>query len=194
MILAVDVAIATCGWAVIPSRSQSIREGHVVDLGVIATAPEDGIAKTVSNARRIASISERLESLCDAYGITTIAGEQMLSFGSVHAVVPQALCWGVLASIAAHRGIELVEVVAKHWQDAVAPGVSKLKKAKRYPIIEAEVSRFIGPRLVGIEPSLRTHAVDATAIGLFARYRRTQCRTVLKATTALPVEQEGAAA
>lgn len=176
MIIAVDVAIATCGWAAIRPVPLA-----VVAFGVISTAPEPGLAKTVSNARRIALVGRRIGEVIDMHGCTTIAGEQMLSFGSVHAVVPQALCWGVLAQIAGARGLELVEVVAKEWQEAVAPGLSKLKKAQRYPIVESEVSRFLGARLLGIEPALRTHAIDAVAIGLFARYHRHECRTVLRA-------------
>lgn len=194
MILAVDPAIATTGWAVIDPSKRPI---SVVDFGVAATEVVEGIAKTVSNARRISEVGRELGIQRDAYQCTTIAAEQMLSFGSVHAVVPQALCWGVIAHLAEQRGVELLEVVAKEWQEAVTPGLSKLKKEKRYPLVEAEVSRFVGARLLRIEKDLRTHVVDAIAIGLFAALRRSQCRTVIKSAPALHVERveriEGAA-
>lgn len=184
MILAVDPAIATCGWAVICPRPL-----QVVDFGVATTEVIEGVHKTVGNARRIAEVGRVLAIQRDAYRCTTIAAEQMLSFGVVHAVVPQALCWGVLAHLAEQRGVELLEVVAKEWQEAVSPGLSKLKKAKRYPLVEAEVSAFVGARLLRIDISLRTHVVDAIAVGLFAALRRAQCRTVIRAAPAFHVER-----
>lgn len=177
MILAVDPAIATTGWAVIDPTTRPIA---VIDLGVATTEVVEGVAKTVGNARRIAAVGRELDLRVRLHGCTTLAAEQMLSFGTVHAVVPQALCWGVLAQLAEQRGIELLEVVSKEWQEAVSPGLSKLKKAKRYPLVEAEVRRFLGARLDHLPEALRTHAVDAVAVGLFAALRRSQCRTVLK--------------
>jgi Holliday junction resolvasome RuvABC endonuclease subunit len=190
-VLGVDVAMATCGYAVVDASARPLR---VVEIGAIPTERDGAIRVAVDRSRRIGHVGGALAAICARHAVTTIAGEEPLGFGTVHAVIPQALCWGALSMLATLRDLELVQVVSKDWQEEVSPGLSKLKKANRYPVVEAKLVRYLGAQLDDIAETLRTHVIDAVAIALFAVLQRHRCQTVIRAARPLPVKRrtEGA--
>ncbi len=162
MILGVDSAIATCGYAVVDPRTKV-----VVALGVVQTERDATIAKSTDRARRVRQVVAELGRIATEYAVTTIAAEAMLLFGNVAAATAQSLCWGALVALAELRGLELREVVARDWQHAVLPGSKKIS----YPKLEAALARFVGARLLAIPKTLQTHALDAVGVGVYAALR-----------------------
>lgn len=163
-IMGVDCAMATCGWAIV-ERSPKLR---LVELGVITTDPSP-IERSTDRSRRIATVSREIEKLQLRHNAIMIAAEQPLGFGSVHAILPQALCFGALVMLAVSHDIDLAEVRAKEWQPAVI-GKAEAEKVN-YKHVARELGVFIGEPLTTIKPELRTHAIDAVGIALFAALR-----------------------
>lgn len=162
MILGIDSAMATCGYAVIDPRTKS-----VVALGVIETERDAAISKSTDRARRIRQVVASLSEIVTQHGVTVMAAEAMLLFGKVAAAAAQSLCWGGLVALAELRGVELREVVARDWQHAVLPGSKKIS----YPKLERALARFVGPRIGAVPKSLQTHALDAVGVGVYAALR-----------------------
>lgn len=177
MILAIDPGMAKVGWAVIDPV-----EVRLVELGVITTEQDKGVDKNVDRARRISVVARELRELLVRHGCTAIAAEDLLGHGSVHAVIPQALCWGAILELAGAAGLELQGVLAKDWQHAVVPGLKRVKKKQRYAKVAARLKRFIGElRLLVIPAELQTHAIDAVGVGVYAAVRPSSKRRIARA-------------
>ncbi|HVK89495.1 MAG TPA: crossover junction endodeoxyribonuclease RuvC [Kofleriaceae bacterium] len=162
MILAIDPGLAACGWAVVDPATALVAE-----LGVLTTEPDKAIAKSTDRARRAHQLAAQLAELAAVHGCTVLAAEAMLLFGNVNAATAQVLCWGALLGVAHARGLSVVEVRAKDWQhDVVGPG------KVNYARVEKKLTKHVGPRIGAIAKNLRTHALDAVAIGLYAALRK----------------------
>ncbi len=164
MILAIDPGLASCGWAVVEQTS-----ARLIALGVITTEQDKGIAPSTDRARRGIEIGRQLSELVDLHDCEHVAAESMLLFGNINAATCQVLCWGVLLGVAQVHGLGVVEVLAKDWQHAVTPGRKKIDYGK----VEKALSKFVGAPLDRIERKLRTHALDAVGVGVFAARRPT---------------------
>lgn len=163
MILAVDSAMATAGYALVTRRPV-----RVVHFGVITTERNAEINAITDRSRRIAVVANQLRALRNAHGVTLIAGEQPLGFGTVHAVLPQAMCFAALIALAVEADIDCAEIPAKDWQHAMLPGAKKIDYAK----LKRELAVFTGPRISEVPRELQTHALDAIGIGLYAALER----------------------
>lgn len=163
MILGVDPALATCGWAVVDPTTC-----EVLDFGVLETKRDPAPDKSTDFARRASTIARALAYHVGSWGCSRIAAEQALFHGTTNAVVPQVLTWGALAALASVLDVELAEVPAKTWQRAVVPTE---KKAIPYAAVERELAKLAGHRLLRLPKNLRTHALDAIGVGVFAARR-----------------------
>lgn len=165
MILGVDPAMATCGWAIVAPRTGLIRR-----CGVITTTKKQGVPLGTDRARRVAHVAAELADLAYAYQCTTIAAEAPLGFGSIHAVAPQQLVWGALISLGVARNMPVLEVPAKVWQHAVMPGVKRIDYAELERVLYDHVGAE-SEALDGIPNDLLTHALDAAGVGVLAAVR-----------------------
>lgn len=168
MIVGIDSALATCGWSVVDPATC-----RVVDFGVFTTTKEPGVAKSTDFARRAAFVAEEVRSLVASHNATTIAAEQALFFGTTNAVVPQVIAWGAIVGVAVAAGVELVEVVSKEWQRSVLGRAPNAPGPVCYDDVAAELALIAGARLHRIPKGLRSHALDAIGVGLFARFHPT---------------------
>lgn len=170
MILAVDPGMARCGWAIVEPGT-----GAVDDLGVICTERDTALSVAADRARRVAAVAKELDRI--AFGRATfIAAEEPLSFGTVHAVAPQAMVWGALCSLAQTLQVPLHMVSAKAWQHAVAPSMKKIN----YDELEIALTKFVGRDLLASIPSAdRTHALDAVGVGVLVALRPHLATTIL---------------
>jgi Holliday junction resolvasome RuvABC endonuclease subunit len=191
-VLGIDLAIATCGYGVVePVPDERTR---VLDIDLIETAANDATDSSVDDARRLNRIGVRLAEVIRRFDIRRIAMEQRLEHGAKRALAVQALCSGLVQGLAVAFDADLVELVARTWQDAVVPGVFKQPKPTRYPLIERSLAGFIGDRLAHIAPGKRNHPLDGFGIALCTALRPGLCRVIRRAS-ALPVERtEGAVA
>ncbi len=170
MILAIDPGIASCGWAIVQSRTVD-SPVRVVDLGVWTSEPNAALGKSTDRARRIGRLGLEIGRLYRLHGVTMLAAEQALSFGRTSGLIGQAMVWGALVMLAAEHRCDVREVTAKQWQRAIVPGI---KGKMDYPFIAQALARYIGDGMLkNIDPDLRTHALDAVGVGLFASLRPT---------------------
>jgi Holliday junction resolvasome RuvABC endonuclease subunit len=163
MILAVDSAMATCGFAVVQRRPV-----RVLELGVITTERNAEISAITDRARRIAHVTRELRKVRDRHAVSIIAGEQPLGFGSIHAVLPQAMCFAALIALATEVDVDCGEIAAKEWQHAAQPGMAKKID---YAQLKRDLAVYTGPRIDEVPDALQTHALDAIGIGLFVALR-----------------------
>jgi Holliday junction resolvasome RuvABC endonuclease subunit len=166
IVLGVDSAMATAGYAVI-ERLRGLRP-RLVTFGVITTERNAEIGATTDRARRIAEVANQLRVLRNVHAVDVIAGEQPLGFGTVHAVLPQAMCFAAMIALAVETDIDCAEIPAKEWQHAVQSG---LAKKIDYARLKADLAEYTGPRIESIAADLQTHALDAIGIALFAALR-----------------------
>ncbi len=175
-ILGVDPALATCGWSVVTPRT-----GKVIACGVITTEHDGAIDKSVDGPRRIAAVGAELARIRAQHHCTRIVAEEMLLHGTTHAVVPQVLCWGMLVMLAVTSGVSLELVVSKTWQHAIT---GQAKGKVDYAVVKAGLSKFIGYPLQLIPKELRTHAIDASGVGMMGALRPQQTTRIVAAATA----------
>lgn len=161
IVLGVDSAMATCGWAIVRRKPFAL-----IDFDVITTDRNAAINAITDRSRRIAIVASKLTAICDEHAVTFIAAEQPLGFGTVHAVLPQAMCFAALLAIAVQRDVDMAECAAKDWQHAVMP--ERAGKAIDYAALKAELATFAGPRLARVPAALQTHALDAIGVATFA--------------------------
>lgn len=165
MILAIDPGIGKCGWAIVRPRT-----ARVIALGVIVTKPTDGASKSADRAHRIGIVATDLRAIASTHSTTHIAAEAMLFHGRINAVVSQVLCWGMLVGLAVGMGDTPVHsVTAKEWQHGVMEGCDG---AIEYDAVFQRLSVFVESQLPGalarITGGLRTHALDAVGVGMYA--------------------------
>jgi Holliday junction resolvasome RuvABC endonuclease subunit len=161
VILAIDPALATCGWAVVTPLSR------VQALGVITTKLDDSVSRSTDRARRIRRISSELLDVAIDHNVSVIAAESLSFPRGSDGIAAIALCWGAIAMLAASMSATLLELEPKVWQRAVLPDSGKKVD---YDRLEAALERFV-PSSAGLDrvkPSLRNHALDAMAIGVYA--------------------------
>ena len=175
-LLSIDPGMAACGWAVFGPADLAMP----VAVGVITTEHDAGVDRTIDHQRRIMIVGAELRAIVQDYACTSIAAEDMLAHGSVHAVIPQVLCWGVITQLAEQAGAELVSVLAKDWQRAVEPRVRRVKKKQRYPLVEKKLKAHLGALLALIESGLQTHAIDAAGVGIYANLRPSSKRRITR--------------
>lgn len=164
MILSVDPGYAACGWAIVRPKLGIVRA-----CGVIETARNKAVDVPTDRARRVGAVARTLLHLAREHDCKVIAAEQMQGYGAASAVAANMLPWGVLIGIAAALGIELYEVSPKQWQHAVLPGCTgKINYAELAGVLKKFTTGQAGSGLLDIETKLRTHALDAVGIGLYA--------------------------
>lgn len=174
MILALDPALATLGWAIVTPRT-----GRVVELGVrIAAADrcdgvnEDRLARLDTHATALLAIARR-------HRVTAIEAEaiSLPRKGGVDVYASQFLVWGMLVGVARSLGLARPRGIAPaRWQRAVEPD-DELRKREGYAAIEAALAAFVGEQgraaeqLAAIARSQRNHALDAAGVGVFVAVR-----------------------
>lgn len=165
MILGVDPGYANCGWAVVD------RSARVVELGVIDTDLDRGIAKSTDRARRTRHVSAELVTIVRRHNCRAIAAEQALGHGAAAAVAANLLPWGALIGIAVALDLELYEVPAKTWQHAVTDRPGKIE----YEDLAKALAQYAAVQcrevLAAITNKQRTHALDGMGVGVFAALR-----------------------
>lgn len=170
MILAVDPAYATCGWAMVDSRTAAVRA-----LGVITTSKERGVPLAVDRARRSCVVAARLAELATSYAVFDLAAEDPLGFGAASAIAAQQLPWGALIMLAATRNYSLRGIGAKVWQRAVlGDDVKKVNYDQVETALACHVSAEAGDALqalTAIDKKLRNHALDAVGVGVTVAMR-----------------------
>lgn len=166
IVLGVDSAMATCGYAIV-ERLRGLRP-RLVSFGVITTERNAEISAITDRARRIADVANQLRVLRNVHAVDVIAAEQPLGFGTIHAVLPQAMCFAAIISLAVETDIDCAEIPAKDWQHAVQ---SDMPKKIDYARLKADLAEYTGPRIDAIAADLQTHALDAIGIALFAALR-----------------------
>lgn len=179
--LAIDPGMAACGWAVLEAPSDQHDGVLPIAVGVITTPKMPGIDRSIADARRTSIVGGELARIFAAYGCTEIAAEAWLSYGSVHAAIPQLLCWGAVLQLAGDVGVTVRSVVAKDWQHAVAPAAKKTSKKHRYKLVVKAMKGFLAELLEHIEPSLQTHAIDAGGVGIYSILRPSSKRRIARA-------------
>lgn len=182
MILGIDPAIATLGWAIVEPR-----RCEVVELGV-------RIAKPDKRARRLRGINEERLDRLDAHAtaliaiclrrrVTRIASEaiSLPRAGGIDVHASAFLVWGMLIGLARALGLSRPRaVVPLAWQRAVVPD-DEVRKRLGYPAVESALADFVdeGPaseQLAAIPPGQRNHALDAGGVGLFDALHPAQAR------------------
>lgn len=170
MILAVDPGLGECGWAVVTPKT-----GAVVELGVFVSERENAYDISTDRIQRLDRLACTLGAVADRHSITAIAAEGITLGGPPHIKLAMApalfLSWGVLTELARSRGVPLFEVMPKVWQHAIQPGTKKINYDKLEKAMAAHVGPQVGAQLALINKSLRTHALDACGVGMFAALR-----------------------
>ena len=161
IVLGVDSAMATCGYALVRRKPFAL-----LDFGIVTTDRNAEINAITDRSRRIGIVASKLSALIAVHDVALIAAEQPLGFGSVHAVLPQAMCFAALLGIAAMRDIDMAECSAKEWQHEIQR--DRAGKAIDYPALQAELEAFAGPRMNEVPRELRTHVCDAIGIATYA--------------------------
>jgi Holliday junction resolvasome RuvABC endonuclease subunit len=165
VILGVDPGYANCGWAVVD------RSARVVDLGVILTEQDDGVAKSTDRARRTRHVSAELVAIARRHNCKAIAAEQALQHGAAAAIAANLLPWGALIGIAVALGLELYEVPAKTWQHAVTDSPTKIAYEDLAKALAQYAALDCREALAAIAKKKRTHALDGMGVGVFAALR-----------------------
>jgi Holliday junction resolvasome RuvABC endonuclease subunit len=165
VILAIDPALATCGWAVVSPLAR------VVAVGVIPTELDRSVSRSTDRARRIHRVSRELLDIAAEHRCTLVACESLSFPRGIDGAVAIALCWGAVAMLSAALECTLLEIEPKVWQRAVVPGAGRKVD---YDQVERRLEAFL-PSSAGLDrlhPELRNHALDAMAIGVYAATRR----------------------
>lgn len=168
MILAVDIGIATCGWAVVRQPT-----GEVIDLGVIITQPSVDLGIQADRVSRIQLQSVTLHEVIIRHCCRAMAVES-LSFpraGGVTAAASVCLSMGSCIALATAHAIRLYTVPPKTWQHAVSDSKGKVDYAGVLAKLHSYVENsggFAAAQLLCIPRSRRSHPLDAVAVGVYA--------------------------
>ncbi len=172
MILAIDPAIATLGWAVVDPRSCS-----VVELGVRIARPAEGRPKNDDRLERLDAHADALLAIARRRGCSRLAAEaiSLPRAGGIDVAASAFLTWGMLVGIA--RALDMprpAQIAPQSWQRAVVPDAA-VRKREGYTAIERELAAFVvqgdgaaAEQLRAIAPGNRNHALDAIGVGVFA--------------------------
>lgn len=178
MMLAVDGGTRTLGWAVLhPKRCV------VEALGVLIQEHDTTLDDTTCRARRGHRQAQELYAVINEHHVTTIAAEAVSLGGPPKArlAMAQALnfCWGVLTTLGALTGCELLEVRPKAWQGAIVPEAGGGKVD--YSIVFEKLSAFVKWKGLAMIPKAhRNHAIDAAGVGLYAALRATEVTRIAR--------------
>ena len=173
-ILALDPGTAHLGWAVVVPRT-----GRVLELGVVAQAPDPKIAaKSTDRATRVHVQARLHRELVRRHRITAIAAEAA-SFSPGRFTMAAGLCMsiGAATGVAAALDLELYELPPKRWQAAILDRPPGTKGKIDYDEVFRRLAEFIGRRgtaaeqLAAIKEGDRNHALDACGVGVFTALR-----------------------
>lgn len=160
MILAIDIGLANCGWAVIG------RDGKVINCGVISTKKTKGINNTLDHWGRMLGLRTALSNILQTYvGVTHIAVEAISWPRNASATSKIGMAWGVVSSICGHlKFIPIAPVEAKKF-------LTGNRKASKEEMIDEVIKRLPLQNnfLLKIRKTKREHAADAVAVGLTAQ-------------------------
>lgn len=153
-VLGVDPGLTRCGIGVLDAGTG--RGAHLVDVGVIRTAPEDPIDQ------RLLRISQGLRQVIETHAPDVIAIERVFSQNNTPTVMGTAQVSGIAILLAAERSIP----IAMHTPSEVKAAVTGNGRADKKQI-QAMLVRLLG--LPG--PPRPADAADALAIALTQLWR-----------------------
>lgn len=173
MILAIDPALATLGWAVVEPRT-----GRVIELGVRLAPANKRAGVHEDRLQRADAHAAALRAIAIRYGCTRIESEALSlpRRGGVNAWASVFLTWGMLVGLASGLALPRPrQIQPKQWQRAVVPE-EELRAREGYAAIERALADFVrgqpaAEQLAAIAPSNRNHALDAAGVGVFAALR-----------------------
>lgn len=169
MILAVDPGLATFGWSIVTPRTGAVRA-----CGVLIQKPNPKPSKHVDRVRRADVQAEQLEILIRRWKVHTIAIEEM-SFApraQAAAKIGIGLSWGVVIGLCRAVGLARRVIPPKTWQRAIVPAAPGEKRtaAIDYAVVYRELRTYVDcdRLLADVCESSRSHALDASGIGIYA--------------------------
>lgn len=167
-ILAIDIALATCGWSVV-----EVPTGKVLDLGVVITEPSATLGVQADRVARMQIQAAKLDRVLESHGCSAVVVES-LSFakrGGINAAASVCLSMGVAIGLAAAHAIALYTVQPKQWQHAVLGRKGKVD----YDQVETELHAYVEgmggaalESLLTIPKGQRNHPLDSVAVGVYA--------------------------
>lgn len=153
-VLGVDPGLTRCGIGVLDAGTG--RGAHLVDVGVIRTAPEDPIDQ------RLLRISQGLRQVIETHAPDVVAIERVFSQNNTPTVMGTAQVSGIAILLAAERSIP----IAMHTPSEVKAAVTGNGRADKKQIQSMLV------RLLGLPgPPRPADAADALAIALTQLWR-----------------------
>lgn len=149
VILGVDPGLTRCGYAVV--RMKSSQSIEAIAMGVVRTATEDSLPE------RLAELHREFVTLLDEFSPDVVAVEQIFFQNNVRTAMSVGQASGVVLSLSAARGCEVVQYTPSAVKNAVA-GWGNADKAS--------VARMVQQRLGLSKPPTPADAADAAAIAL----------------------------
>lgn len=165
MILGLDPALLTLGWATISEI------GQVLELGLL----EQERGETKNHAGH-ADVQAKF--LVELVRKSRLVAAEALSFPKgINGVSSLCLSWGVILGASAALGVPVISVRPQQWMHAASTD-----KAKRvdYAVLEERLHWHVNNHgalaarvaLARITPSKRNHVLDAVGVGLYAFIHR----------------------
>jgi Holliday junction resolvasome RuvABC endonuclease subunit len=156
--LALDPGFASCGFAV-------LMDDTIATMGIVRTQKDSRkqTLATEDNFARARFIAREIRTLIDRFAINVLAFESYSAPRNASTAGKVALCYGVLADIAAERDLAVVMVTPQRIKKAVC-GSKSASKEEIIEKLEAEYGRGPGVRALADYPKgQHNHAWDAVA-------------------------------
>lgn len=161
-VIGVDPGFASIGYAVVRIEP----EFEVVEaLGVIRTEKSDAkrnVMASDDNLRRAREIYEAVRGILTPSPFA-ICAETMSFPRNSGAAAKVAMCWGVIASLSAEKGIPVVQASPQEIKKVLCGARGASKEEVQEAVLKRYPENVVLRELTGIIPSQREHAFDAVA-------------------------------